>query len=417
MKTGYVTREQVQSALTEQSYVRQMRETRSQAEGSSTIKVQAAKLDELVNLVGEFVSLHASISMVADQKGDQDFKAAAEQMEGLIRQVRDLSIELHMVPIDLLFSGFRRLVRDLCSDLGKEVRLELEGTEAELDKNVVDALKDPLLHLIRNSIDHGIETPAERLAAAKDSTGTLKVSAYYAGAHGIIEITDDGAGLNIEWIKSKAVARGLIADGQDLSQEEIQALIFEPGFSTAENATNVSGRGVGMDVVKRNIENLGGGIRIWSELGRGTRIKIRIPLTLAIAEGLLARIGEGLYLINLAYIVECRDFGGRGGEDSGDQIIDFRGEIVPYLDLRRFFRLPEAEHRNGGQIVVVAIEGRKVGLVVDDILDKCQSVIKSLGRVYERAQGVSGAIILGDGRPALMLDVDRLARVTREELV
>ncbi len=414
IRSGYVTQEQVQSALSEQNYVRKMRETRRQTESSSTIKVQTEKLDELVNLVGEFVSLHANIAMLAEQKGDQDVRSAAEQMEGLIRQVRDLSIDLHMVPVDLLFSGFRRLVRDLCADLGKDVHLELEGTETELDKNVVDALKDPLLHLIRNSIDHGIETPEERSAAGKERAGRLKLSAYYAGAHVVIEIDDDGAGLNAERIRAKAVDRGLISAELELSESEIQGLIFEPGFSTAENATNVSGRGVGMDVVKRNIENLGGSIRVRSQQGVGTNMKIRIPLTLAIVEGLLARIGDGMYLINLAYIVECLELADVV-DDSGDQIIDFRGEIVPYLDLRRFFRL-EASENGGGQVVVVAIDDRKVGLVVDGILDKYQSVIKSLGKVYERAQGVSGAIILGDGRPALMLDVDRLARVTREEL-
>ncbi len=414
VRSGYVTQEQVQSALKEQNYVRKMRETRRQTESSSTIKVQTEKLDELVNLVGEFVSLHANIAMLADQKGDQDFRSAAEQMEGLIRQVRDLSIDLHMVPVDLLFSGFRRLVRDLCANLDKDVSLELEGTETELDKNVVDALKDPLMHLIRNSIDHGIETPQERSAAGKQPAGRLKLAAYYAGAHVVIEIDDDGAGLNTERIRAKAVERGLISPDLELSESEVQGLIFEPGFSTAENATDVSGRGVGMDVVKRNIENLGGSVRVRSQQGVGTNMKIRIPLPLAIVEGLLARIGEGMYLINLAYIVECLELADvvDGG---GDQIIDFRGEIVPYLDLRRFFRL-EAGENDGGQVIVVSVDDRKVGLVVDGILDKYQSVIKSLGRVYERVQGISGAIILGDGRPALMLDVDRLARVTREEL-
>ncbi len=415
VKKGFVSEEQINSALQEQNYVRDIRENRRTVETSTTIKVKVEKLDELVNLVGEFVTMHAGIAMVAERKNDQDFRAAAEQMEGLIRQVRDLSIELHMVPVEILFSGYRRLVRDLSEDLSKQVQLKLEGTETELDKNVIDSLKDPLLHIIRNSIDHGIESPELRKKKGKSPTGTLRLSAYYSGASVVIQVVDDGAGMDVERIRQKGIERGVIDTSDRYSEQDILQLIFAPGFSTNEQATSVSGRGVGMDVVRRNIEAIGGSIRIETAKDVGTTLSIRIPLTLAIVDGLLSRIGDSLYLINLSYIVECLDLqdvrkGGNGGD-----MIDFRGEIVPFLDLRSYFGV-EGDRSEHPQLVVVAIEEKKIGLVVDDLLDKYQSVIKSLGKVYEQVEGISGAIILGDGKPALMLDIDRLVKVTRDEV-
>jgi two-component system chemotaxis sensor kinase CheA len=319
-----------------------------------------------------------------------------------------------MVPVETLFSGFKRLVRDLSNELGKQVHLEIEGSDTELDKNVIDALKDPLLHIIRNSVDHGIESARDREAAGKAPRGTVRLSAFYAGANVVIEVSDDGGGIDAERVRRKAVDRGVIADEVDLSEEEMLSLIFQPGFSTAEESTSVSGRGVGMDVVKQNIEKLNGAVRIQSTAGEGTTISIRIPLTLAIVEGLLARVGDGYFLINLAYIVECLDFQAVR-QTSNQQMIDFRGEVLPYYDLRRFFGT-NGHVADAGQLVVVSLEERRVGLLVDDIQDKYQTVIKSLSRVFERAEGVSGAIILGDGTPALMLDVDRLVKVTAEEI-
>ncbi|TVR92685.1 MAG: chemotaxis protein CheA [Spirochaetaceae bacterium] len=415
VKKGFVSEEQINSALKEQNYVRDIRENRRTVETSTTIKVKVEKLDELVNLVGEFVTMHAGIAMVADRKNDQDFRAAAEQMEGLIRQVRDLSIELHMVPVEILFSGYRRLVRDLSEDLSKQVQLKLEGTETELDKNVIDSLKDPLLHIIRNSIDHGIESPEVRKRKGKPPTGTLRLSAYYSGASVVIQVVDDGAGMDVERIRQKGIERGVIDNSDRYSEQDILQLIFAPGFSTNEEATNVSGRGVGMDVVRRNIEAIGGSIRIQTEKDVGTTLSIRIPLTLAIVDGLLSRIGDSLYLINLSYIVECLDLKDVRTAGNGGDMIDFRGEIVPFLDLRSYFGV-EGVAGEHPQLVVVAIEEKKIGLVVDALLDKYQSVIKSLGKIYERVEGISGAIILGDGKPALMLDVDRLVKVTRDEV-
>ncbi|NBC29270.1 MAG: chemotaxis protein CheA [Spirochaetes bacterium] len=409
---GYVSGEKVKAALEEQKYVRSIRENRQVVETSSSIKVNTEKLDSLVNLVGEFVSMHANLTHIAEEKDDREFKSVSEQMDGLIRELRDLSIDMHMVPVDTLFSGFKRLVRDLSNELGKQVRLEVEGSDTELDKNVIDALKDPLLHIIRNSVDHGIESVEDREAAGKPSKGSVRLTAFYAGANVVIQVSDDGGGIDAERVRRKAVDRGVIADDAELSEEEMLALVFQPGFSTAEEATSVSGRGVGMDVVKQNIEKLNGSVRIQSTPGEGTVIAIRIPLTLAIVEGLLARIGAGYYLINLTYIVECLDFEAVR-RTSNQQMIDFRGEVLPYYDLRRYFG---EDGHGAGQLVVVSLEDRRVGLLVDDIQDKYQTVIKSLSRVFERAEGVSGAIILGDGTPALMLDIDRLVKVTAEEM-
>ncbi len=413
VEKGIVSSEEVKSALKEQQFVRKMRETRMNSEVSSTIKVKTEKLDSLVNLVGEFVSMHASIAQLSEKKEDYDFISLSEQMESLVRDIRDLSMEMHMVPIDILFSGYRRLVRDLSEDLEKDINLVLEGTDTELDKNVIDKLKDPLMHIIRNSIDHGIEAPEQREKAGKKKAGTIVLSAFYSGANVIIQIKDDGAGLNAERIRKKAVERGIINEGADLSREEIHSLIFEPGFSTAEKATNVSGRGVGMDVVKRNIEQLNGAVRISSVQKEGTTIRIRIPLTLAIIEGLLARIGDEHYMINISYIVECLDFTEQN-KDSKQRIINYRGEVVPYIDLRKYFRM-EQNKSPFPQLVIVAVEETKIGLIVDEIKDKYQTVIKSLGKLFENAQGVSGAVILGDGTLALMLDVDHMVRLTDRE--
>ncbi|MFP4374617.1 MAG: chemotaxis protein CheA [Spirochaetaceae bacterium] len=414
VERGYITPERVASALQEQQYVRRMREQRRISEITSSIKVGTGKLDALVNLVGEFVSMHANLTHRAEAREDREFIALAEQMEALVRDLRDLSIDMHMVPVDTLFSGFRRLVRDLAQDLGKEVALLIEGSDTELDKNVIDSLKDPLLHIIRNSIDHGLETPDERRAAGKSAQGTLRLSAYYAGTNVVIEVVDDGGGIDAQKVRAKAVERGIIAADADLSEEHMLDLIFSPGFSTAAEATNVSGRGVGMDVVKQNIEKLGGSVRVESRAGEGTRMSLRIPLTLAIVEGLLARIADGYYLINIAYIVECIDMQSIK-RDTDQRIIDFRGEVLPYFDLRRFFGFPPSD-TGRSQLVVVATDERKIGLLVDSIHDKYQTVIKSLSRVFERVEGISGAITLGDGTPALMLDVDRLVRVGAEEV-
>jgi two-component system chemotaxis sensor kinase CheA len=409
VERGYVTRESVKAALEEQKLVRRSRESRQATEAVSSIKVSTEKLDRLVNLVGEFVSMQANLLRLAGQKQDRDFVSVGEQLEALVREVRDLALEMHMVPVESLFSGYRRLVRDLAKELGKEVRLETSGTDTELDKNIIEELKDPLLHVIRNAVDHGIEDPAERDQEGKEREGLVHLSADYSGAYVVIRVKDDGKGLDSEKIRQKAVSRGLISDGIELSESQIFDLVFEPGFSTAEQATNISGRGVGMDVVKQNLENLGGTVALSSAVGEGTTLQMRIPLTLAIVEGLLATIGDTHYMIGISVIVECLDFRSLKRETKRN-FINFRGELVPFIDLRELFDV-HGDPPEYPQLVIVSVGNERVGLIVDAITDRFQSVVKSLGRMYEGVQGISGAVLLGDGTPALMLDVDRLARI------
>ncbi|MFP4409480.1 MAG: chemotaxis protein CheA, partial [Spirochaetaceae bacterium] len=401
----------VQSALKEQQVVRESRRRTIQTESQSTIKVRTDRLDQLINLVGEFVSLQAALSLRAAISQDGEITGLSEQLDRLVSDLRDLSMELHMVPIELLFRPFRRLVRDTGEELGKEVDLTIEGAETELDKNLVDLLKDPLMHIVRNAIDHGIESAVEREAAGKSRRGEIRLTARYSGTFVTIEVADNGRGLNEERILAKARERGLIgSETERLSQEEIVSLIMQPGFSTAEEVSDLSGRGVGMDVVARNIEGLGGAVAVESQFGEGTRIRIRVPLTLAIVEGLLCKVGEGYYLVNLAYIEECVDT--QSLSRAGGETFEFRGRVLPLMDLRRFFGSDSnGSGSNGqGQVIVVSLEERRLGLVVDELLENFQSVIKPLGKLLQNTEGISGVVFLGDGTPALMLDVDSLVR-------
>ncbi|MFP4644405.1 MAG: chemotaxis protein CheW [Spirochaetales bacterium] len=425
VERGYLSEEQVQAALQEQQYVRQRRETRTRTESesqSNNIKVSTEKLDTLVNLVGEFVSAHASLANIASEEENPALRGVTERLETLIRDVRDLAMDLHMVPVATLFSTFRRLIRDLSRELGKEVQLELEGTDTELDKNVIDRLKDPMLHIIRNSLDHGMETPEAREAAGKPRQGTLRITASYSGASVAISVADDGAGIDTDTVLRKAIERGIVHDGESMSLDEIHDLIFAPGFSTAEKATDVSGRGVGMDVVRSNIESLGGSIRLQTEQGAGTTVYLRIPLTLAIVEGLLVRTTGQHYLVNISNVLECFDYSAVTSAGSNQNLIEYRGRLIPFVHLEDHFGLSTGDSsvdesesspatNDRRQLLVVSNDERILGLVVDEVLDTFQSVVKSLGKMYEDVPGVSGAVILGDGDLALMLDVERLTRL------
>jgi two-component system chemotaxis sensor kinase CheA len=442
VQMGLASQEDIHKALEEQKFVRQVQAEQSVQETSSTIKVNTEKLNELVNLVGEFVSLQARLGLTADQKQDQEFRSLSEQLDTLVREFRDLSISMHMVPISLLFSSFRRLVRDVSQELGKEVLLEFEGADTELDKTIIDLLKDPLLHLIRNSIDHGIEIPPERITQGKTPQGTIKLSAHYVGTSVILTIFDDGRGINQEKVLNKAIEQGIIDPTDQLSPQEILQLIFVPGFSTAENTTSISGRGVGMDVVKKNIEDLRGSIKVDSKEGRYTNISLRIPLTLAIVEGLLASIAGDTYLINLAFIQECLQYKDLNKLESG-KVIDYRGTLVPLIDLSSQFRtlkqisqdnqnvssqgcldgnLQDLENNQHSkidlenkQVLILSSEDHKVGIVLDQLLDPYQSIVKSLGPLFLQVHGIGGAIILGDGTPALLIDADAYIQLALQQ--
>lgn len=401
---GAVSPDSVRSALEEQRLLSRI----DADEANATIKVRTGRLDDLVSLVGEFVSLQAQVSLTSQRLDDRELASQAEQLERLVREARDLSMDMHMVPVETLFAPFRRLTREVARELNREVSLSLAGTETELDRNVVEQLRDPLLHIIRNSLDHGIEPPDARLAAGKRRQGQLVLRAGYSGAFVTIAIEDDGKGIDADAVRSKAIERGLISPEATLSREEIFDLVFQPGFSTASVATQVSGRGVGMDVVRRNLEKLNGSVALTSTAGQGTTVLLRIPLTLAIVEGLLCRVADQCFLINLAYIRECLD-GQNVNRHASGGFFDYRGSVVPLLDLASFYRFGTTDVRD--PVVVVDTGEQLVGLVVREILGNHQSVVKSMGALLQHTEGVSGAVFLPDGTPALMVDVERLARL------
>jgi len=412
--SGLVPKPRVEAALVEQQTVRDMRKVREPAvETTSSLRVAAEKLDELVDLVGELVIVQSQIKQAVLERGDPMLKSLSEHLERLSDDLRDSTLGIRMLPIGATFSRFRRLVRDLSAELGKEIDLTTSGEETEMDKTVIERLGDPLVHLLRNSIDHGVERPDERRAAGKPPRGVVSLSAEHSGGAVVIRIVDDGRGLDPVAIRAKAVERGLMSPDVESSDKEIYNLIFLPGFSTAKAITNVSGRGVGMDVVKRAIESLRGAVEIDSEPGRGTAITVRLPLTLAIIDGLQVQTGQEFYVAPLSIVEECVDLP-RDEAGEGDRIINLRGEIVPYIRLRDFFSIsgvpPAVE-----QVVISSVEGARVGIVVDRVIGEHQTVIKSLGRIYRDVEGLSGATIKGDGTMALILDLPGLLRASAEQ--
>jgi len=412
----------IDSALAEQQHLKGIKQKEQQkeqpADAASSIRVASDKLDSLVNLVGEMVTVQARLSQLSAFRNDPELLSVAEEVERLTGELRDQTMSIRMLPIGTTFSKFKRLVRDLSNELGKEIELTTEGAETELDKTVIEKLNDPMVHLIRNCIDHGIETPEMRKAVGKPAQGMVHLSAKHSGAYVLIEIMDDGTGLNADAIRAKAVDKGMIAHDAELTEKEICSLVLAPGFSTAKTVTNVSGRGVGMDVVKRAIDNLRGSISISSDKGIGTTITLRLPLTLAIIEGLLVEIGKEYFVLPLSAVEECVELTRQDVANAhGRHLANVRGQIVPYLRLREQFAIngkqPDIE-----QIVIVGVEGHRVGFVVDNVIGEHQTVIKTLGRVYKDIEGISGATILGDGTVALILDIQKLVQTAeREEVV
>ncbi len=409
-ESGKVSVDQVESAAERQRQARERRATNRQQEAMTSLRVAADKLDKLVDLVGELVIVQAQISQVVATRKDADLTVLVEDLERLSDELRDSTLGIRMLPIGTTFSKFRRLVRDLSSELGKEIVLVTEGADTEMDKTVIERLGDPLVHLLRNSIDHGIELPEERKAAGKKPEGTITLAAEHSGGEVLIRITDDGKGMDAEALRMKAVERGLISPESEIPEKEIYTLIFEAGFSTAKQVTSVSGRGVGMDVVKRAIDSLRGRIEIESEPDKGTSIIIRLPLTLAIIDGLQVKVADEYFVIPLSLVEECVELNRDEVDDSERQrILHLRGEIVPYIMLREWFQL-NGEPPSIEQIVVTGVAGNRIGIVVDHVVGEHQTVIKSLSKVYKDVEGISGATIKGDGSIALILDIPRLVR-------
>ncbi len=375
---------------------------------NSSLRVPAERLDELMDRVGELVIAQARLSQIAAASADSTLKTVAEEIERLASGLRDTTMGIRMVPIGTLFGRFRRLVHDLSSELGKEVEFATTGEETELDKTVIERLADPLVHIIRNAVDHGLESPQRRGAAGKSGRGRVRLAAIQTGAEVAITISDDGAGLDVERIRAKAEEAGLIPADAKLADQELYQLIFHPGLSTAKEITSVSGRGVGMDVVKRTIEALRGVIEVSSRPGEGTTVTLRLPLTLAIIDGMLVRVDGGRYTIPLSVVEECVELPrSEMAATQGRNFLNIRGALIPYLRLRELFGAtgPADAHP---KVVIVSAGEKRVGLVVDQIIGNNQTVIKSLSKLHADIGTFSGATILGDGTVALILDVNHL---------
>jgi two-component system chemotaxis sensor kinase CheA len=374
---------------------------------SRFIKVEAAKLDSLINLIGELVIAGAAANLMARRSGQGALVESTVAIANLIEQIRAGTLSMRMVQIGEIFSRFPRVVRDVSKELGKSIQLNVSGADTELDKSMVDKLGDPLMHIVRNAIDHGIESSEARLAAGKPAEGNVWLNAYHESGSVVIEVADDGAGLRKEKILAKAVANGLVAPDAMIPDGDIYKLIFEPGFSTAEQVTNISGRGVGMDVVRRSIEQLRGTIDIDSAPGEGTTFRIRLPLTLAIIDGFLVSIGNATFVIPLETVIECIELPPDALQGDAHNCLNLRGDVLPMLSLNQFLELgqPPAKRQN---VVVVRYGDSKAGLVVDELLGEFQTVIKPLGSLFRHLRAMSGSTILGSGEVALILDVPSL---------
>jgi two-component system chemotaxis sensor kinase CheA len=385
---------------------------------SSSVRVSIDKIDGLINLVGELVITQSMLDTFREGEIDAARMAILEQgLAQLARHTRELQesvMGIRMLPIASVFNRFPRMVRDISQKLGKQVKLELVGEQTELDKTVLEKIGDPMVHLVRNAIDHGLETPDKRRAAGKGDTGTLTLSASHRGGNIVVEVSDDGAGLNRDAIVAKAVQRGLVASGEGMSDDAVAELIFQPGFSTAAVTTDLSGRGVGMDVVRRNVSDLGGTVVIRSTQGKGSVFTITLPLTLAIIDGLTAAVGEERYIVPLVSIVESVQLKADAVRSvaGGGELFRFRGEYLPVIRLHDVFGCSDAiEAIDEGLMVVVEGEGTRVGLFVDGLIGQQQAVVKSLEANYRRVQGISGATILADGSVALIVDIAGLVRL------
>ncbi|MDD5177003.1 MAG: chemotaxis protein CheA [Sterolibacterium sp.] len=459
MEQNLVQPRVVEAALEKQKQVKEHKSTES-----GLIRVNAEKLDQHINLIGELIIASAGASLIAQQTAIPELLEAAARLSRLVEEVRDSALTLRMVEIGATFNRFQRVVRDVSADLGKDIRLEISGADTDLDKTVVEKIGDPLTHLVRNSMDHGIEPAEVRLARGKPAHGTVRLNAYHDSGSIVIEVADDGGGLNRERILNKAIERGLVKADQQISDQEIYNLIFEPGFSTVEQVSNLSGRGVGMDVVRRNITALRGTVEIDSSEGVGTTMRIRLPLTLAIIDGFLVGVSGSSFVVPLDMVVECVELSPEETAASqGRDHLNLRGEVLPFIRLKQLFDIPEpsstvidAEEddafdcgrtlpRNGSSaiiltaegaaalardpelafllhpakrenVVVVQYAGRRAGLVVDSLMGEFQTVIRPLGIVFNGLQGLSGFTILGSGNVALILDVPGLVhRVVNRE--
>ncbi|HEX8962226.1 MAG TPA: chemotaxis protein CheA, partial [Rhodocyclaceae bacterium] len=453
-----VEQHMVQSNVVEAALEKQKQVKEHKVAEANLIRIDADKLDHHINLIGELIIASASTQLIAQRAKIPELFEAAERLARLVEEVRDSALTLRMVQIGATFNKFQRVVRDVSAELKKDIRLEISGAETELDKTVVEKIGDPLTHLVRNSMDHGIEAAEVRVACGKPAYGTIRLNAYHDSGSIVIEVSDDGGGLNKERILAKAIEKELVKPDQPLSDSEIYNLIFEPGFSTAATVNNLSGRGVGMDVVRRNINALRGTIEIDSTPGAGTTMRVRLPLTLAIIDGFLVGVGGSSFVVPLEMVVECVELSNEETRAAhGRDHLNLRGEVLPFIRLKELFDIPEppapvldpesedafqgAGPLSGGphtgvvltpegaaalaadpelafilhppkreNVVVVQYAGHRAGLVVENLMGEFQTVIRPLGLVFNGLQGISGFTILGNGRVALILDVPGLVK-------
>ncbi len=405
-----IEKKMVQPEIVEAAAAKQKQVAEKKTNEARLIRVQADKLDQLIDLVGELVIAGASANLLAQKSKQSTLVEATSILTRLVENIRDSALQLRMVQIGETFNRFNRVVRDVSKEIGKEIDLTIVGAETELDKTVVEKIGDPLMHLVRNAMDHGIEPAAVRIAHGKPAAGRLDLTASHDSGSIVIQIKDDGGGLPKEKIRAKAIEKGLISPTQTLSDQEIANLIFEPGFSTAEKVTNLSGRGVGMDVVNKNIQALRGTVDVHSVEGEGSTFTIRLPLTLAIIDGFLVGVGNASYVIPLDNVVEClelRDDSTRGN------VLNLRGEVLPFIRLRDFFDV-EGEAPKRENVVVIHAAGAKAGIVIDELLGEFQTVIKPLGGLFKHLRGIGGSTILGSGEVALILDVQALTQIASQ---
>jgi two-component system chemotaxis sensor kinase CheA len=399
-----VERKVVHPELVEAAVNRQAAVSDKKALDARMIRVQADKLDQLIDLVGEMVIAGAGANLLAHRSGQSDLMESTSVLLRLVEDIRDSALQLRMVQIGETFNRFNRVVRDSSREMGKAIELVITGAETELDKSVVEKLGDPLMHLVRNAIDHGIESAALRAARGKPENGTVQLNAYHDSGNIIIEVIDDGGGLPREKIRQKAIDKGLIDGAATLSEHEVINLIFEAGFSTADRVTNISGRGVGMDVVRRNIQSLRGSVEVATVDGEGSTFTIRLPLTLAIIDGFLTGVGKASYVVPLDSVVECIEL---ADVPENRNYLNLRGEVLPFVRLRELFGIHGAAPSRQN-VVIVQYAGEKAGLVVDALLGEFQTVIKPLGVLFKNIRGIGGSTILGTGDVALILDVPAL---------
>lgn len=375
----------------------------------SSIRVSSYKLDELMNLISELVTSQARLSLIASQQGSNELVAVAETMDKITRRLRDNTFNICLIPIETLVTRFQRLVRDLSNDLQKEIEFVAIGSDTELDRSIIEKITDPILHILRNCIDHGIEPPDERVKLGKPRQGSIVLKTYHAGTSVFIHIKDNGRGIDVERIKAKALSKGIITDGDNLSEKELLDLIFTPGFSMAEKVTDISGRGVGMDIVRRNIESIHGEVTLESKEGEGTSIIIKLPLTLSIMDGLLVRIASSCYILPLTSVLKCFEIETEKIKPDVVQKVVLDGKLIPLLNLRESFFEGKSDQAFT-QIILLLYEEFPVAITIDTIIGEYQAVMKPLGEIYQARHEFNGATILGDGSVALVIDTDKLIK-------